>query len=446
MFRKIIERDRPRSSSLSQLETTHDHVKFQSLDVLPVWEGEKTPSPAPRPDPSGKDVQSGPTSSSVTSIPTVDKSSNLPTKPDASIAKSSDVVVVDMGSSSDTGARKQADLVKKENAKRSMHHFVFVLVAFLMMISFPVAIVSMTMYPSLWFSYNANIFWALPSGIATTLLFWTITARFRRWLLVYKGFDQSEIDWVFHHRNKDFPLDEMRAHHASPILRFCDGIPRKSNHILTTLFNLLYVSFILTDDTLRMQTAIIGQILNIIVSFLVFRSDGGLAIPFYGSSSRIRDGLWGRLNLIVVRVVGLITLVLVASLLSFMRASLDLSEKEEALLLVYIYIPTALGDAAGEVIGSLYGKLEFKVWGIGEVNKKTVEGTSSVFAFSFVPMLVLAAMYDAAGFSWLRVLLALIVSVQSTFFEVMSPRGTDNWTLPVMNTLTSWLWISQLGF
>lgn len=50
--------------------------------------------------------------------------------------------------------------------------------------------------------------------------------------------------------------------------------------------------------------------------------------------------------------------------------------------------PLIWGDTFGEVIGSFFGKFEFNVIGIGEINKKTVEGTTSVFLSSYASLLL----------------------------------------------------------
>eukprot|EP00762_Andalucia_godoyi_P002461 ANDGO_02762.mRNA.1 hypothetical protein EMIHUDRAFT_445288 len=335
---------------------------------------------------------------------------------------------------------KSNDELNKD--KHNMHEFIGFLMLFLLSITIPVTIVSVISHRSLWLTYNANIFWTIPTGIGVTLCIWYLTSKFRIWLLRRNNFTEEEIRSIVQHRNKEFPLAEMRSRHTSHCLRVCDGIPRKLNHVFTTFFNLFFVSFAITDNSVRIQTAIVGQVLNIIVSALVYRSDGWIASsPFFGSSSRIRDGRWGRLNLMIVRVVGLTALLMVTSIFSFLQDDVD--KTRQSLVIVYAYIPTACGDAAGEVIGSLFGKIEFKVWGIGEVNRKTVEGTTAVFLFSIVPMLIVSCIYEVDDFTIYRFWLILIMSVVSTVLEVISPRGTDNWTLPTANAAIAYLWVSQ---
>ena len=58
-----------------------------------------------------------------------------------------------------------------------------------------------------------------------------------------------------------------------------------------------------------------------------------------------------------------------------------------------------MGDATAEIVGSLFGRQKLRVWGIGDVNRKSVEGT-------------VAALY--------------------------SPRGTDDFTMGTTNALICW--------
>jgi dolichol kinase len=46
--------------------------------------------------------------------------------------------------------------------------------------------------------------------------------------------------------------------------------------------------------------------------------------------------------------------------------------------------PLLWGDSFGEIIGSFFGKWKFNVYGLGDVNQKTVEGTFAVFLSSFI--------------------------------------------------------------
>jgi len=94
--------------------------------------------------------------------------------------------------------------------------------------------------------------------------------------------------------------------------------------------------------------------------------------------------------------------------------------------------PLIWGDTFGEVIGSFFGRYEFNVLGIGEINKKTVEGTTAVFLSSFISLIVVYWMlidpsvdmfyYDYITTLFYHAVIMMIV-------EVAAPRSTDNFFL-----------------
>jgi len=106
--------------------------------------------------------------------------------------------------------------------------------------------------------------------------------------------------------------------------------------------------------------------------------------------------------------------------------------------------PLIWGDTFGEVIGSFYGKREFYVRGIGEVNKKTVEGTIGCFVSSFVSLVVTYGIYGSEiPFILPTVIVLLYTSLIATFVEVASFRGTDNFFLQTVVLLVL-LWSADI--
>jgi dolichol kinase len=282
-----------------------------------------------------------------------------------------------------------------------------------------------------WFSYNPDLFWVLPIMIASNILIWTTTAMIRWRAMDYLEFTEDEKLLVVQERRK-FNIDEFTEKYSKFHLKIIDGLCRKSNHIFTSIFNLLFITSWVEDETLKYQSAVLAQVINITVSYLTLDSNNIISYPLYGSSSRIRDGKLGRLNLFIVRCASLATIISVGSFMIFYRPLF--TDDERNLLIGIIYIPTALGDAAGEIFGSLFGKHEFKVYGLGEINKKSIEGTLAVFLFSFVPMCLITSIRGESFY-----ILSLIISLQSTFLELVSFRSTDNFILPVGNVLTIYL-------
>lgn len=264
---------------------------------------------------------------------------------------------------------------------------------------------------------------------------WTCTAWIRWYVMGWCGFNNQERYDVINERS-DFELQEYLDRFSSFKLKCIDGLCRKSNHIITAIMNLLLITTWIDDKSLKYQISFCGQVINILMSYFFLDKNWGLAFTLYGSSSRIRDGKLARANLLMVRYMSLCTIISVGSIMSLIDKNLN-DDDLENLLLALLYMPTALGDAAGEIFGSLFGKHEFKVYGLGEINKKSIEGTFAVFIFSIVPMVLLLWIRE----QWSYLGLVFILSSQSTILELISFRGTDNYVLPVVNAWVILAWI-----
>jgi hypothetical protein len=93
-------------------------------------------------------------------------------------------------------------------------------------------------------------------------------------------------------------------------------------------------------------------------------------------------------------------------------------------------------DALAEIGGALFGRQNIKVWGVGDVNRKSVAGIVSGLAGCLVFCLWII---DANGLwspGWIA--LAVAITISNTVFEVFSPRGTDDFTMATANALICW--------
>ena len=88
-----------------------------------------------------------------------------------------------------------------------------------------------------------------------------------------------------------------------------------------------------------------------------------------------------------------------------------------------IFMPIIVGDSFGEIVGGTWGKQKIQVWGMGEANKKSYEGTAAVFLSSLVCLIGATAHYNLNSAAYA---LAFVCSVVSTFVELYAPRSTDN--------------------
>merc|ERR1711963_1358807 len=97
---------------------------------------------------------------------------------------------------------------------------------------------------------------------------------------------------------------------------------------------------------------------------------------FVYQGCRIRDGQYGRFNQVVVNFWAYSARIIMMTILLNLTESFTESMYKDILCLAMQ--PLIWGDTFGEIIGAFFGKHEFEVKGIGEINKKTVEGTIAV--------------------------------------------------------------------
>ena len=193
-------------------------------------------------------------------------------------------------------------------------------------------------------------------------------------------------------------------------LKIIDAIYRRAGHILVNFWRIYYYTVLVQDTYLRLQVAI----LQLPVIFTIKKcTEFNVIGNFVFQGCRIRDGqyttafnnqkrfffkiiyltkrFYGRFNQVVVNYWAYCARIIMMILL----LNRSHSESVDNAIFIIAMQPLIWGDTFGEVIGSFYGKREFYVRGIGEVNKKTVEGTVGCFVSSFVSLVVTYGIYGS---------------------------------------------------
>lgn len=94
----------------------------------------------------------------------------------------------------------------------------------------------------------------------------------------------------------------------------------------------------------------------------------------------------------------------------------------------------AWGDGMAAIIGLHFGRLSFFV---GD-RKKSLEGSCAMFSFSFISIFVaLLLLSPYSGFT--LILKTLVTSLLATFLELVSIRGTDNLSVPILTSMIFYL-------
>lgn len=99
-------------------------------------------------------------------------------------------------------------------------------------------------------------------------------------------------------------------------------------------------------------------------------------------------------------------------------------------------LPMAYGDGVAALIGERYGRRKYKILG-----QKSVEGSLTVFAGSFLSLLCSLVFYSLFyQFSAVEMVsLSLWTAVIATVVEAISPLGFDNLTVPIICAVSFFL-------
>ena len=82
------------------------------------------------------------------------------------------------------------------------------------------------------------------------------------------------------------------------------------------------------------------------------------------------------------------------------------------------------GDGFAAILGQKYGRHKYKFLNMN----KSIEGSLAMLVFSFLPLLVILIVIhrlNAIGY-------AILISVVAMLLEALSPKGTDNLTVPLV--------------
>jgi dolichol kinase len=91
-----------------------------------------------------------------------------------------------------------------------------------------------------------------------------------------------------------------------------------------------------------------------------------------------------------------------------------------------------VADALAEIGGSLFGKQQIRVLGIGDVNRKSIGGTVSGFVGALMFCLWIVTSHGLPT-PWIG--LAIAIAASNTIIELYAPRGTDDFFMATANAL-----------
>ena len=276
-------------------------------------------------------------------------------------------------------------------------------------------------------------------GIAFFYVIWGfIWYAIKNALLKYVvGFSKEERRQAFSSR-MDAPYDvaDLVQRYSERRIRIVDMIGRRGRFITLgmTAFFFLYAS-LEAEPTADFATKFLGNSLaDAVITSWIFLGfyyvNGFLAAAFYGPQSRVMDGVQARANCLLITTLWTVfkfVLVPIGGKLATLY-----SREEFAVVFALIWGSYMVNDALAEVGGSLFGKQQIRVRGIGDVNRKSIAGMVSGFSGALVFCLWIVLGHGLPA-PWLA--LAVVIAVSTTALELFSPRGTDDFTMATANAL-----------
>ncbi len=254
------------------------------------------------------------------------------------------------------------------------------------------------------------------------------------------GLSDEELRGVFRSRLAEpFDLAGLLRRRSERRVRIADMVGRRGRFLTIGLLGFGYIyARVRADPTpdflfAGLQETVFDAIVYSWTMLALYRSDGFLGRVAYGAQARVMDGTLGRANCLVITMLWSVFKLLMVPL-GFQLAAVFPPSAYGALFAL-VWISYLVGDGLSEIVGQLLGKQRLRVWGVGEVNRKSVAGTWACFLGSLA---VCLGIVHANGLGPAWVGLAVVLSVSNTFFELVSPRGTDDFTMATANALLCW--------
>ncbi len=193
------------------------------------------------------------------------------------------------------------------------------------------------------------------------------------------------------------------------------GYSRKTFHFLT-FFSVAILQVILGTSAV----CLFGGMTSLVILFSLIKGDGNV---LYEALAREKDEPH-RTYFIVAPYFA----TLIGGLLGNMLFA-------EAALMGYL--AAGVGDAAGEVVGTRFGKHIYKVKGLRGVEAiRSWEGSAGVFVFCLLALGLGVWISPAFEFSAASLYLLPSIALVCSVVEAVSPHGWDNFTMQV---IPSWL-------
>jgi hypothetical protein len=254
------------------------------------------------------------------------------------------------------------------------------------------------------------------------------------------GFSKADRRRAFSSRmHAPYDVADIVSRYSERRIRIIDMIGRRGRFITLASAGFFYLySQVAAERSPRFAEMFLqDNLFDAVVTSWVFLgfyyADNFLAAAFYGPQSRIMDGVLARANCLLITTLWTgfkFIMVPVGARLAGL-----FPPGEFAAVFAMIWGSYIAADAMAEIGGSMFGRQTIRVWGIGDVNRKSVEGTLAGFAGSLLFCIWVVMSLGLPG-PWMA--LAVVISLSNSVLELFSPRGTDDFTMATTNALICW--------
>ncbi len=292
-------------------------------------------------------------------------------------------------------------------------------------------------YRANWETAGRIFFGVLFFYVIWGVIWWAVKAALLRWFV---GFTRDERRDAFSSRmDRPYDVSSLVRRYSERRIRITDMIGRRGRFVTLAAAGFYYLYLqVEREHNADFATAFLqDNLLDAVVTNWIFlgfyRVSGLLGAFFYGPQSRVMDGVLGRANCLLITSLWAAFKFVVVPIGA--RLAVLFPKEEFAALFALIWGSYLVTDASAEIFGSLFGKQRIRVWGVGDVNRKSVTGIVAGFlaALTFCVWIVTA---HGLGAPWL--VLALVLAISNTLLELYSPRGTDDFTMATANALICW--------
>jgi hypothetical protein len=269
------------------------------------------------------------------------------------------------------------------------------------------------------------------------VIWWAIKTALLRWFV---GFTRQERRDAFSSRmDRPYDVADLVRRYSERRIRITDMIGRRGRFITLAVagFYYLYLQVVKEQNpefaTAFFQDNLLDGVVTSWIFLAFFRVSGLLGAFFYGPQSRVMDGVLARANCLLIAT--LWTAFKFVMVPIGQQLAVHFPKQEFAPVFALLWGSYLVTDASAEIFGSLFGRQKIRVWGVGDVNRKSITGIVAGFSAALI-FGVLVVTAHGLGTPWLG--LVLVLAISNTLLELYSPRGTDDFTMATANALICW--------